>query len=189
MDISKAKDKKEIIADKTIEIILNKGLSKLTMDEVAKSCDYSKGTLYNYYSNKDNLIVSAFIRLINKFTYRIDDIEVDNDDESLEKKAEFYSKIYSKIFTSLTKDEILRTFEIILDSVNNKKNFSSLKNSFTKYFTVVLDKFEDLFDSKNKALMVQSMLVGLQLYKVFGVDFDRETLTKELKDIILKLCE
>jgi hypothetical protein len=33
------------------------------------------------------------------------------------------------------------------------------------------------------------MLVGLQLYKVFGVDFDKETLTKELKDIILKLCE
>jgi hypothetical protein len=89
----------------------------------------------------------------------------------------------------LTKEEILRTFEIILDSVNNKKNFSSLKSTFTKYFTVVLDKFEDLFDSKNKALMIQSMLVGLQLYKVFGVDFDKETLTKELKDIILKLCE
>jgi AcrR family transcriptional regulator len=188
MDISKAKSKKEIIADNTIEIILNKGLSKLTMDEVAKSCDYSKGTLYNYYSNKDNLIVSAFIRLINKFTYRIDDIEVD-ENQAIEKKAEFYSEIYSKIFTSLTKEEILRTFEIILDSVNNKKNFSSLKSTFTKYFTVVLDKFEDLFDSKNKALMIQSMLVGLQLYKVFGVDFDKETLTKELKDIILKLCE
>jgi AcrR family transcriptional regulator len=188
MDISKAKNKKDIIADKAIEIIINKGLSKLTMDEVARACDYSKGTLYNYYSNKDNLIVSAFIRLINKFTYRIDDIEVD-DQETLDEKAEFYSKIYSKIFTSLTSDEILRTFEIILDSVNNKNNFSPLKKTFKNYFTVVLDKFEDLFDSKNKALMIQSMLVGLQLYKVFGVDFDEETLTHELKDIILKISE
>jgi len=186
MDISKSTNKKDIIAEKAIDIIINKGLSKLTMDEVAKACDYSKGTLYNYYSNKDNLIVSAFIKLINKFTYRIEDIEV-KDNESLEQKAEFYSKIYSKLFTSLSSHEILRSFEIILDSVNNKKNFSPLKNTFENYFTVVLDKFEDIFESKNKALMVQAMLVGLQLYKVFGVDFEEETLTNELKEIILKL--
>jgi len=188
MEIPNSTNKKDIIAEKAIEIIINKGLSKLTMDEVAKACDYSKGTLYNYYSNKDNLIVSAFIKLINKFTYRIEDIEVD-DDESIEKKAELYSKIYSKIFNSLSSYEVLRTFEIILDSVNNKKNLSPLKNTFKNYFTVVLDKFEDVFDSKNKALMVQAMLVGLQLYKVFGVDFEEEVLSDELKEIILKLSK
>ncbi len=41
------------------EIIENEGLVGLTMDRVTELCDYSKGTVYNHFSCKEDLLVAV----------------------------------------------------------------------------------------------------------------------------------
>lgn len=41
------------------EIIENDGLASLTMDKVTAHCDYSKGTVYNHFSCKEDLLVAV----------------------------------------------------------------------------------------------------------------------------------
>src|SRR5690606_23751143 len=41
------------------DIIEKEGLAALTMDKLSASCDYSKGTVYNHFSCKEDLLVAV----------------------------------------------------------------------------------------------------------------------------------
>lgn len=49
------------------KIITRKGMQNLTMDEIAESCELSKGTLYLYFKNKEELIISILIMTLDTF--------------------------------------------------------------------------------------------------------------------------
>ena len=50
--------KKEIGAE-TLRLVAEKGLDGWTMNDLAKNLDIAKGTLYNYFSNKEALLEAA----------------------------------------------------------------------------------------------------------------------------------
>jgi AcrR family transcriptional regulator len=49
------------------KIITKKGMQNTTMDEIAESCELSKGTLYLYFKNKEELIFSLLIMILDNF--------------------------------------------------------------------------------------------------------------------------
>jgi AcrR family transcriptional regulator len=49
------------------KIITKKGMQNTTMDEIAESCELSKGTLYLYFRNKEELIFSLLIMVLDNF--------------------------------------------------------------------------------------------------------------------------
>ncbi|BBB31951.1 TetR/AcrR family transcriptional regulator, fatty acid metabolism regulator protein [Thermotomaculum hydrothermale] len=51
--------KKEAIIKKTKEFISNYGLNEFSMEKLAKFCGLAKGTFYNYFKSKDELITSV----------------------------------------------------------------------------------------------------------------------------------
>ncbi|MGE8077713.1 TetR/AcrR family transcriptional regulator [Peribacillus loiseleuriae] len=54
-DLRREKKMKNI-EEATLELLNQKDISNITMDEIAKSAGVSKVTLFNYYNTKDNLI-------------------------------------------------------------------------------------------------------------------------------------
>lgn len=48
------------IVQAAIAVFLEKGVAKSTMQDIAKAADVGKGTLYEYFTNKDELIVEVF---------------------------------------------------------------------------------------------------------------------------------
>ena len=62
-------EKKKYISEKTLELISKKGLANFTMEDVAVACNVSKGSLYNYFKNKNALIVAAFTALMEKMLH------------------------------------------------------------------------------------------------------------------------
>ncbi|WP_369899686.1 TetR/AcrR family transcriptional regulator [Bacillus manliponensis] len=54
-DLRREKKMKNI-EEVTLELLNQKDVSNITMDEIAKSASVSKVTLFNYYNTKDNLI-------------------------------------------------------------------------------------------------------------------------------------
>ncbi len=49
------------------KIITRKGMQNTTMDEIAESCELSKGTLYLYFRNREELIFSLLIMTLDNF--------------------------------------------------------------------------------------------------------------------------
>ncbi|HNX00704.1 MAG TPA: TetR/AcrR family transcriptional regulator [Candidatus Cloacimonadota bacterium] len=50
------------------KIITRKGMLSTTMEEIAESCELSKGTIYLYFKNKEELNLSILIMVLENFT-------------------------------------------------------------------------------------------------------------------------
>ena len=96
------------IISTAVNLFNNKGVSNTTMEEIAETVDISKGTLYNYFSSKEE-IISSYIKNSFKENYsnRINKI---NELENTQKKIEF---IYKLLLTGIGKDEDLFEYYLV----------------------------------------------------------------------------
>lgn len=49
-------DKEQLVKEKTVELIANKGLDSFSINQLAKECGISVATLYIYYESRDDLL-------------------------------------------------------------------------------------------------------------------------------------
>jgi AcrR family transcriptional regulator len=59
-------EREQLILDVAQNMLHQHGFSQLTMDRVAEAVEYSKGTIYNHFSSKEDLICAMCCRCINK---------------------------------------------------------------------------------------------------------------------------
>ena len=59
--------KREVILKAAEKIFFKNGYEKTTMDEIAEKAEYSKGTLYLYFKNKEALYAAIMLRSIDIF--------------------------------------------------------------------------------------------------------------------------
>ncbi len=72
----KEKNRKRNIEDiltATAELIAQKGTNNISVDEIAKAADFGKGTLYNYFKNKEDIIWSLVEKVFSEFITEIND--------------------------------------------------------------------------------------------------------------------
>lgn len=182
-------EKKKYIAEKTLELISKKGLANFTMEDVAVACNVSKGSLYNYFKNKNALIIAAFSALMEKMLSFFEEKISEPRSDSLEKSAEIYTQIYSEILSSFPSGDLLRLLEILLNSTHDPSMMQTLTKTFKEYYNKILSNFEKIFKSKSSALMLQAMFDGLVIYKAFGVEISDEEIEENVRKIVLCLAK
>ncbi len=69
---------KETIYEAAVTILLQYGLDGLTMERVAEAAEMAKGTLYNYFQDKKNLLLYIFAKLSEPFSQKMSNIYHDN---------------------------------------------------------------------------------------------------------------
>jgi len=57
-------DREQLLLDLALEIIEKHGFSTLTMDKLTQQSEYSKGTVYNHFSSKEDLLTALCLRAI-----------------------------------------------------------------------------------------------------------------------------
>ncbi len=57
-------DREQLLLDLALEIIETHGFSALTMDKLTAQSEYSKGTVYNHFSSKEDLLTALCLRAI-----------------------------------------------------------------------------------------------------------------------------
>jgi len=141
-------------------LFMDKGMNNLTIAEVAKTAGIGKGTVYEYFKNKEDIVFEIVNTLMTEH-----DIEkqrrIDEQTSLKEKVKAFFSFFYDE------KDEYLRTFykefvSISLASSNNDiTEFKS--NCSNRYFgwfeQIMLDGIKNkeiIPDSKN---LIQGLFV------------------------------
>jgi len=65
---------KEAVYDAAIEIFKNRQPEKLTMEHIAQAAQVSKGTLYNYFKNKEELILYVLEKTFEPMVTRFENL-------------------------------------------------------------------------------------------------------------------
>lgn len=177
--------KRKNIAEKALNLISEKGLSNFTMDEVAKEAGVSKGTLYLYFDSKDSLIITAFSVLIERLKKSLEVIIPEN--TSKEEKIRSVIKLYVKVLKEFPSNDLLRLFEILINSMHNKSRIKELTDLFREYYSQLFGIWEEFVPSKTAAIMLQAMFDGISIYKSVGVEFKEGELCETFEYIIGKI--
>lgn len=57
---------------RAVEVLfLEKGFQQVTMEDIAKKAEFAKGTLYNYFKNKDDLVTSLVVSKLSMFQQQV----------------------------------------------------------------------------------------------------------------------
>ena len=110
--VDKEKRKKEII-DATLKIFSEKGYEATSMSQVAKAAEIGKGTIYEYFESKEELIlnaVSSWVELIESEAER----QVGEIDDPVERLRKYAHSAMSA-FTS--DKRVMRLFMAMLEIV------------------------------------------------------------------------
>lgn len=174
-------DVKEKIVDAALATFSKNGYDRTRMDDIADVANVSKGTLYLYFKNKEELFYAISERNIRELKEQLSTLLTKSED-LISSAENFYENFRSN--TSGTNVEKV-FFEIIAESSRNLKLRRMLYEQRIKMLDVVtiyldLQQEQGLIrkDSNTKAIAsgLISLYNGLSLSKVLGIN---ETLNKQ----------
>src|SRR5659263_436680 len=71
---------KDNIIDCAVSVFKEKGFKETSMEEIAEKSDVSKGTLYNYFQDKESILVGYFQTVIADYGKNMTENFVENKD-------------------------------------------------------------------------------------------------------------
>lgn len=176
--LSKEKRRKQI-KDVALELFVNKGYAKTTMDEIVQAVGISKGGMYHHFAGKEEI----FLELLQDGSEYRKNIVLEYMKESPKSRSE-------KLIDSLL-DKILdvnpykKLYTVFLIEMQNNENFKQL---FEKVYDKGVDDFvkfckkerlEEYIDISNREFifLMNSLYVGIYLFE----NTDREKLKEMLR--------
>ncbi len=191
------KEKRVRILMAALKVFAEKGISSATIREIAEEANIGKGTIYEYFKSKDDIIFSAFSFFIEESKISISRIKslTDSPEEKLKKALLFFREI--------VKEEGMQTFEIMFDfwamGIKEKKYRSDfykyLKDFYSGYRNVfaniiregqVKGVFKEDISPENAGAMIIGMLDGLMVQWILdGKNVNYGIIVKTMGEIII----
>lgn len=172
--------KRELIIRKAMETFASRGFHPATMDEIAKAAGVAKGSLYNYFKSKEELLKSLILETIEE----VGDM-IDPDRDGTVTHEEFLDLIH-KVRTWTEEN---RTFFLLYISVAAQPNvFQLFEEEMWQKVSPLMEKLENFFsengitDPKAEVRFLDAMLDGMRLN--YAVDPEHFPLDQTEKKII-----
>ena len=191
------KEKRVQILMAALKVFAEKGISTATIKDIAEEANIGKGTIYEYFKSKDDIIFSAFSLFIEEGKISINRIKAltDSPEEKLNKALLFFREI--------VKEEGIKTFEIMFDfwamGIKEKKYRSDfykyLKDFYSSYRNVfaniiregqVKGVFKKDISPEHVGAMIIGMLDGLMVQWILdGENVNYAEIVKTMGKIII----
>jgi len=161
-------NKKRNIIIAALEVFAQKGFNSATIKEIADKAGIGKGTIYEYFKSKNEIILSAFSVFIEEGEASLSALEnlPYPPDKKLLKGLE--------IFTEVINREGISNFELFFDfwsvGIKEKKYksefYNQLKNFYSKYrqtFAKIIKEGQNkgIFSNKFSAEIIGAMIIGM----------------------------
>ena len=161
-------DKKEKILNSAIRIFSARGYDQATMDEIALDANVSKGLLFFYYENKENLIIEAALKSVPIEVMNIIDSTVYLDGSGI------LHDLGIKFLNYYSSKDIRNLF---LYTVSNKNKYPVLKEKlkdlcFTS-FDNIFSRVEKMADMKLSLAKKRSFFGSLLCYLIWWDENDQ----------------
>ncbi len=141
------------------EIFLEKGFKKTTTAQIASKAFVAEGTLYNYFSSKNEILISLFF---NSFLNEVYKFDYDNiKKESYFAELTNFLKHHLKPLKEIDRNLLKESIAIIVN--NNPKN-KTIKEGFEEINCIILNQIREylLFGKENKYLKAKTAITKLE---------------------------
>jgi len=176
--------RKKIISNSAMELFANNGIQNTTINQIADHCGMGKGTLYEYYKSKDDILLDIFNIIVDDAErYIIDELDSANSyTETL--KALLIG--YIKFINSLPKNSVIVIFAFQIETFL-KKDSPHLKDilqkkeekrkSYEQYIIEALEMMKDSgefvnFDTTEFIKVYYNYISGLAMNLLFMPEDD-----------------
>lgn len=162
---------KQHILNVAKDLMTKKGVKNTTLKDIAENSSISRGTLYYYYSAKDDIIYDIadtnLIQISSEILAWVDKV----DDQS--EGREILETLFEKILKADTRAK-LHLYLLNEATTSNDKLFNKIKERYEKWYEKIkfgLDKIITKSNGNNKALsyLILAALDGLMIQKMCGV--------------------
>jgi AcrR family transcriptional regulator len=196
----RTKEKNERIADITAaaeKIFLSKGYFSSTIEEIAKEAGVSKGTVYLYFKNKEELYASLMLPSIGEFTQMLLRFETDVKNKKYRTGLEIVMRFHDWLVRLFKNDpEALRILQVyqlldlskVMDSIARERHMILAKESIatsTRIFSMAMK--QGLLPKMHPSLL-GGILWGSFLGIVQDQESKRRTTGKDYTLETLKAC-
>ena len=184
-------EKRKAIAIACSDLLLERGIGNLTISELAKTAGVGKGTIYEYFENKEDIVFEIISTFMTEFEKRLLGVV----DEAADTKEKIYH-FFSMLFEDESYQKQLKTYqEYLAISLTNGTEqmvvFSkNCREKFQKILTrIVDDGIENGEIRKESRDLVPAMLLfekGL-VVDTKAVDVEPKYEIKRFLDTLFKL--
>lgn len=188
-------EKREKILRSALKVFSDRGIADFKMIDIARAAGIGKGTIYEYFSSKEDIISGCFIVFMHDFGQ----IFISGLDEKLnpkEKIVKFFRLSFEYFLKHREAMSVLFDFWAAgIPRKHGKPLIPGLKEEyieFQKYVALILEDGikQGLFkqhDTQTTALMILGLLDGLMFQAVLGViDIKDEFLPDKISSTILE---
>lgn len=162
------KERKDHIVQVAIGIFTQKGLERTTIREIAEAAGMGKGTIYEYFKSKEELVQYSFQFFMHRMGMDLEEILISplNAREKLERIIDSFIQIISPEFRQMMGvtlhfwGEAMRTLDTHNIIFNEMRDFYK---SYTSIFAdIMIEGIEEgLFREDLKPLPTAALLVGM----------------------------
>jgi len=165
--IDKEKKRNEILMS-ALKVFTKKGISSATISDIAEEAKIGKGTIYEYFKSKEEIVLSALTLFLDDSKFSINKLK--NINGGPEEKL----RNGIQLFIAIIKQESIQTFELIFDfwliGIKEKKYKSEfykyLKDFYSLYrsiFSEIVKEGQEkgIFNKRYTPDYIGSMIIGM----------------------------
>ncbi|MDV2581164.1 TetR/AcrR family transcriptional regulator [Alkalibacillus haloalkaliphilus] len=182
---NKSKPKYKLILDAAVEVIAENGYHHSQVSKIAKKAGVADGTIYLYFKNKEDILVSLFEEKMGQFVSKIkDEIErIDEADQKLYKLIEMH-------FQQLSEDPDLAIVTQLELRQSNKRLRLKINEVLKGYLTLMDDILHEgmkdgTFQDQLNVKLVRQVLFGTldEVVTNWVMKEQRYNLVKQAKEV------
>ena len=175
------------------KLFIDVGYHETTMDQIAEEAEYSKGTLYNYFENKEHFYFCILIEKLEIFSQALK--------KRIQKQSDIENKIIVMIdyyFDFFYKNagffKIAQSEKYSLDRHTREKFIEGLKERYHNHLANISEMLRDSKYNPEKTELLATAITGilnslLTRKLLTGTKYNISQLKKTARDYILKLIK
>lgn len=172
---SRSKERVTIILEAVKEIIEEKGIGKLTIAEISRRANTSQGSIYQYFSDKETLIISLAEHFMDQIHFLVDK-NLSNLNSLADLKT-VISQNFDDIYLLHQNESALR--QIWFESLDSKLSKLAMLDAQTNAEKVYNRLLQIVEAKDNEQLKHYIFLMSVQLGSVISLCFSSDVATPE----------
>ena len=154
-------DKKQLIIKEAVNLFATKGYHTTSVQEIAERCHIAKGSFYNYFKSKDELLLSCFQSGFDMSAAVISEIEKDS---SLNSREKFTKKILFIIELVTNNSNFIQM--MIREPIHNIKGLDQLfQNMYMLYINWFSQRIRDIYPELPAKLLPDCTIILESIFK------------------------
>ena len=94
LTLEERKNQKKQLIEVSKKLVIERGIKNVSVDDITKACGIAKGTFYNYYDNKDALLIELVWEICDQLTEQAASVFQKTAPENYRKAVEDYIKSF-----------------------------------------------------------------------------------------------